>query len=102
MSPRPKKRVKRSPTPTYESESESESQFGSEGEVTTSGAFLPILPASKGFLALPPELISQIVSYLPEIQNEHILSSTRYLGSWNNSGSDEFLVDIFTTSLGAI
>ncbi|CAE7184458.1 unnamed protein product [Rhizoctonia solani] len=94
MSPRPKKRVKRAPTPVYdfESESESELELGYEDEAATTGPSLPLLPASKGFLTLPPELISQVVSYFPEIGTEHILSSTRSLGSWKNLGSEEFLV----------
>ncbi|EUC61992.1 hypothetical protein RSOL_411830 [Rhizoctonia solani AG-3 Rhs1AP] len=91
MSPRPKKRVRLSSSPIYESESESELEVGSGDKVAPS-AFLGILPASKGLLALPLELISLIVSHFPEIETEHILSSTRYLGSWESSGSEEFLV----------
>ncbi|KAH7345417.1 hypothetical protein B0J17DRAFT_639808 [Rhizoctonia solani] len=64
---------------------------GSDSELTsssrdyspTSGSrslqSIPILPATKGFLALPPELIYQVLSHFKEIRTEHILGCTNYI-----------------------
>ncbi|CAE6476607.1 unnamed protein product [Rhizoctonia solani] len=87
MPPSPRKRFRRSPTPVFESESE----FGSDSELTSSSRdhspasrsrslqSIPILPATKGFLALPPELTYQILSHFKEIRTEHILGCTNYI-----------------------
>ncbi|KAF8761803.1 hypothetical protein RHS01_01214 [Rhizoctonia solani] len=41
--------------------------------------------ASRGFLALPNELVSQILSYYPEIKTIHILMNPTFIGNWKDA-----------------
>ncbi|KAF8679434.1 hypothetical protein RHS04_04813 [Rhizoctonia solani] len=41
--------------------------------------------ASQGFLAIPNELVSQILSYYPEIKTIHILMNPTFIGNWKDA-----------------
>ncbi|KAH7345408.1 hypothetical protein B0J17DRAFT_639775 [Rhizoctonia solani] len=85
------RRVTRASSSISESEYEPEleSKPYPEGELvsTSSGTSKTPTPrqvVSKGFLALPVELLSHITSYFAEIRDEHLLMSTHYIGSGSN------------------
>ncbi|CEL53462.1 hypothetical protein RSOLAG1IB_11394 [Rhizoctonia solani AG-1 IB] len=91
MSSGSRKRPRTSTTPNYEFEPELELDFLSDPEpksneeVATSHPSFPISQIPRGFLALPPELMYQVISYFPEIGAEHILAGSHRLGNWAGS-----------------
>lgn len=84
MPPKSKKRVKRA-IPNADSERETEPVTTTALDSRTHPNDLPINLERKGFLALPNELISQILSYFPEIKMEHILMNPTSVGSIKNA-----------------
>ncbi|CAE6398930.1 unnamed protein product [Rhizoctonia solani] len=76
MPPKPTKRAKKLSTPVSNSEI--------EDAPVVNGNLPSTINSSRGFLALPNELISQIISYFPEIKTAHILMNPTFIGNWEN------------------
>jgi hypothetical protein len=77
MPSKSKKRVKITPISTSEHET--------DDLVIASGTLAPFTNTpARGFLALPNELVSQILSYYPEIKTAHILANPTFIGSWKD------------------
>ncbi|KAJ1311876.1 hypothetical protein OPQ81_010335 [Rhizoctonia solani] len=78
MPPRSKKRVKKAPTAASDSGVEDMPLLNQSSAPSTR-------VVARGFLALPNELISQIISYFPEIKTAHILMNPTFIGRWENA-----------------
>ncbi|CAE6421440.1 unnamed protein product [Rhizoctonia solani] len=89
MPPKSKKRVKKALTPVPDSNSEIENS-PTENRISPPSTGV----APRGFLALPNELVSLILSYFPEIKPEHILMNPTFIGNWKNADNYSVRFDV--------